>query len=148
MAHVPFSILNLLRYYGPLLLFMVLIFWTSSRSQPPLPIEAPDYVLHAGTFFILALLASRAFAFGLAKPAATWKLWAALAVSILFGLSDEWHQSYVPGRHVSLRDVAADSIGALLAVSGVALLWKTRGASKSSAAATMEANAGGRRDVD
>lgn len=139
----------LLRYYGPLLLFMGLIFWSSSRSQPPLPIDAPDYVLHAGTFFVLALLASRAFAFGLAKPAATWKLLAALAVSILFGLSDEWHQSYIPGRDVSLRDVAADGVGALLAVCGVALLWKMRGASRSSTAAgTMEANAGGRTDVD
>jgi VanZ family protein len=37
-------------------------------------------------------------------------------LSILFGISDEFHQSYVPGRFVSAWDVAADACGALLVV--------------------------------
>ena len=35
---------------------------------------------------------------------------------ILFGLSDEYHQSFIPGRFVSAWDVAADGVGALLVV--------------------------------
>ena len=33
----------------------------------------------------------------------------------LYGISDEYHQSFVPGRFVSAWDVAADGFGALLA---------------------------------
>jgi VanZ family protein len=35
---------------------------------------------------------------------------------ILFGISDEYHQAYVPGRSVSAWDVAADACGALFVV--------------------------------
>jgi len=35
---------------------------------------------------------------------------------ILYGISDEYHQSFVPGRFVSGWDVAADGFGALLVV--------------------------------
>jgi len=35
---------------------------------------------------------------------------------VLFGISDEYHQSFIPGRFVSVWDVAADGIGALLVV--------------------------------
>jgi VanZ family protein len=44
---------------------------------------------------------------------------------ILFGISDEFHQSFIPARNVSFWDVVADGLGALL----VACLWykKTAG---------------------
>ena len=32
----------------------------------------------------------------------------------LYGISDEFHQSFIPGRYVSGWDVAADGLGALL----------------------------------
>ena len=35
---------------------------------------------------------------------------------LLFGISDEFHQSFIPGRYVSAWDVAADCFGALLVV--------------------------------
>jgi VanZ family protein len=35
---------------------------------------------------------------------------------ILFGLSDEYHQSFIPGRSVSAWDLVADGVGALLVV--------------------------------
>ena len=40
----------------------------------------------------------------------------------LFGLSDEIHQSYVPGRHAALLDVFKDMIGAILFVSAIGFL--------------------------
>lgn len=46
-----------------------------------------------------------------------------ICVSIVFclvyGLSDEFHQSFIPGRYPSIADVAADVIGASLAC----MLW-------------------------
>jgi VanZ family protein len=43
--------------------------------------------------------------------------WAVLTLLIAVGLAglDEWHQSFVPLREASLRDVMIDSFGALLA---------------------------------
>jgi VanZ family protein len=40
---------------------------------------------------------------------------AVLLVS-LFGLTDEWHQSFTPGRTVEVADWAADTFGAMVAV--------------------------------
>ena len=42
-----------------------------------------------------------------------------LLFCLLFGISDEFHQSFIPGRYPSLADIGADLIGAGLAC----LLW-------------------------
>jgi VanZ family protein len=39
---------------------------------------------------------------------------------VLYGVSDEWHQSFVSGRTSDLLDVAADASGASLAA---VVLW-------------------------
>jgi VanZ family protein len=41
----------------------------------------------------------------------------------LYGISDEFHQSFIPGRFVSLLDVVADTVGPVLVCS----LWWLRG---------------------
>ena len=49
----------------------------------------------------------------------------AFGLTVLYGLSDEWHQSFVPDRTGRLDDVVTDAIGALagLAVAWVGLSW-------------------------
>jgi VanZ family protein len=37
----------------------------------------------------------------------------ALLVAVLYAFSDEWHQTFVPGREGTLRDVTIDGIGAV-----------------------------------
>lgn len=44
----------------------------------------------------------------------------AFGLSLLFAVSDEWHQSFVPGRSGRLDDVITDTIGALV---GLSLAW-------------------------
>ncbi len=39
-------------------------------------------------------------------------LWSILLFCLLYGISDEYHQSFVPGRYPSLSDIGADFIGA------------------------------------
>jgi VanZ family protein len=48
---------------------------------------------------------------------------AALVVAGLFSLTDEYHQSFVPGRTASLADCGIDTVGALL---GLVLLYGGR----------------------
>lgn len=38
-------------------------------------------------------------------------------VTIIYAFSDEWHQSFMPGRTASFHDVMFDAFGALLALS-------------------------------
>jgi VanZ family protein len=88
-----------------------LIFFASSRSYVPSPgITKMDDKL--GHFAIYGLLATLVCRQGCGWRAAVWSV---IAVSA-FGASDEWHQSFVPGRSPDIRDWAADTLGAALAV--------------------------------
>jgi ABC-type Fe3+ transport system permease subunit len=40
----------------------------------------------------------------------------AFTLAVLYAISDEFHQSFVPGRHPDVRDVLVDAAGALVAV--------------------------------
>ena len=48
-------------------------------------------------------------------PATKWLGWA-LVVCVLYAVSDEIHQLYVPGRAGQVRDVFIDSVGALMGI--------------------------------
>ncbi|MCU0668623.1 MAG: VanZ family protein [Myxococcota bacterium] len=65
---------------------------------------------HAVIFGVLALLAARALGTG---PRAQW---AGFAIAVLYGATDEWHQSHVPGRTASIADWVTDAIGAAAAL--------------------------------
>lgn len=41
----------------------------------------------------------------------------AFLLCAVFAASDEWHQTFVPGRYGKVRDVALDALGAALALS-------------------------------
>ena len=97
--------------------FGLLIFWVSHQSVLPMnaSIQRPwDKVVH---FFVYAILAGAfEWAWRTARrdmPLYRRHLWVFLLVSI-FGALDELHQSFVPGRHAALVDVAIDSLGAAL----------------------------------
>lgn len=54
------------------------------------------------------------------------RLWQAAAVSLLYAVSDEWHQSFVPNRCGCASDVVIDGSGVLIAVVLIKLrrLWR------------------------
>jgi VanZ family protein len=103
-----------------------LIFVLSAQPDLHLADEAQlDFVLHkAGHVAVYALLAALV-AWALDLPGAVrTRLWtASVAVCLLYGASDELHQSLVQGRHPSAGDVAIDTLGALL---GLAAYWFVR----------------------
>jgi len=51
-------------------------------------------------------------------------------MAVLFALSDEFHQSFVRGRHSALRDVGIDSLGAALALLA-AMIYSSNSSSSS-----------------
>ncbi len=75
---------------------------------------------NAGHVFLFGTLAALVHLAGSARePGAIAR---ALCAAASWGLIDEWHQSYVPGRQSSLWDVGTDVAGALLFASIVAVL--------------------------
>jgi VanZ family protein len=109
-------ILHWLWRWLPPMLWMGGIFYLS--SQPSLP-HAPDPWLdvlikksgHVSEYAILFLLFARAWHTARCTRARLDLSWLATTA---FALSDELHQSFVPGRHCQWSDVIIDVSGALL----------------------------------
>lgn len=100
--------------WGPVLLQMALIFGASSLSDPG-PIMPPGLTDKGGHFIgyvLLSMLVLRALAGGRLRGITWRKALLAIVLSSLYGVSDEFHQSFVPGRSPDIHDIAADTLGA------------------------------------
>jgi VanZ family protein len=122
----PFSKVFIAWYL--ILAYLAVVFILSSFPRPPYLGEVekyiPDFVLHVVEYAILGFLLVRALGLSFA-PISRWSLF--ILVTLLgtfYGFSDEWHQSFVPGRTPSIHDLLADAVGTMI---GSALrLLKTR----------------------
>lgn len=100
----------------PALLMMLVIFLMSARSPSELPNFAwADAIVKKGAhvigYSLLALLYWRAL------DLKTEKRWVAWLLTISYAVTDEIHQSFVPGRNSSLWDVVIfDNLGALISL--------------------------------
>ena len=107
---------SLLSLWAPVVAFMALIFAVSAMSAPPAPSNVGDKTLQFLAYGVLAALSLRATSggrlAGLSAPSAL----AAWLVAVCYGVTDEFHQRFVPGRSPDPADVMADAAGAALAV--------------------------------
>jgi len=94
---------------------MALIFLLSAQPDLSTGLGTWDLILrklaHASAYAALTLLWLRALG-PLTGKALPW----AVTIAFLFAVSDEYHQTFVAGRHGSPVDVAIDSIGIVIAV--------------------------------
>lgn len=110
--------------WTPVAVYMAAIFYVSSLSVIPGPVGYwfSDTLLHMACYGGLALFTLRALAGGRWTGVNAGVLIAAWLMATLYGVTDEWHQMYVPGRTSELRDLVNDAAGALAAV-GMAGAW-------------------------
>jgi VanZ family protein len=101
---------------------MAFIFAASSIPDlGPLPGGLSDKSGHSIGYALLGALLLRALARGSLRGV-TWRSGlVSIAFATLYGVSDEFHQSFVPGRSPDRYDVLADCIGAALAVAAAVL---------------------------
>jgi hypothetical protein len=117
--------MGILWNWGPLILWVLAIYWMSDQPVVPHPgrrigiaDDVTDYGGHILTFALLAFLAWRAWRMpswpvhGLSPMSA---LHLASLFAVLYAASDEVHQHFVPGRTASARDWLADVAGILAA---------------------------------
>jgi VanZ family protein len=84
---------------------------TSSLASAFTP--ADDFTLrklaHLTVFAVLTVLLVRAFRLHVARATHAWLL--AMLVAAVYACSDEWHQTFVPGREGTVRDIVIDCLG-------------------------------------
>ncbi len=115
--------------WGPPALYALAIFVVSSLGAPPAPPpRLTDKHMHLLAYGGLALVLVRALAGGRWSGLTVATGLQGAMVAIAYGATDEWHQWFVPGRHADLLDVAADAVGAAVAVGilGVVAWWSRR----------------------
>jgi VanZ family protein len=93
---------------------MAVIFTVSSTRFGGDAAGVPDWVSHVTVYVILSLLICRALAGRFLGPLSAREAVLAAVLATAYGVSDEYHQSFVPGRDASARDVASDFAGAAL----------------------------------
>jgi VanZ family protein len=105
----------------PMILVMGTIFLLSHQPGDALDLPSIPGLDKAGHFGIYGLLAASvvlAHRSGSRKNNPWRVCLATLAVCLVYGISDEFHQSFIPGRFVSGADVLADMAGAVTVLSG------------------------------
>jgi VanZ family protein len=107
---------ELVETWLPPLALMAVIFALSAQSNLDSGLGLIDLIgrkiVHAGTYALLCALWWRALRTLWPNGPA---LGTALAIAVLYAISDEYHQSFVAGRHGSPVDVGIDTLGAAAA---------------------------------
>jgi VanZ family protein len=111
--------------WAAVIAWMGVIFFLSAQSKlpdltPGLP-GLEEIGGHLTAYGVLAGLLWWALRGTGVRYPATW----ALVLAVLYGATDEFHQSFVPGRDMSLSDLMVDLIGASAALLIITLLTRS-----------------------
>lgn len=113
------------KYWAPVFVWAALIFVYSSIPEPiPAVPGIPhlDKIIHTCEYAVLAFLLIRALKrTPEVKTAKFNACLLAVLISALYGLTDEFHQFFVPNRDMSVFDIFFDGIGATIGV----LIYRT-----------------------
>jgi len=113
-------------HVGLPLLMMGAFYWLSSLPGTPMPDDPALYglfywvppsaqnALHVPAYAALAW--SWCWALGAWLRVPVTRAIAACAITSVYGVFDEWHQSFVPGRYASLTDVTLNVAGAVVGI--------------------------------
>ncbi len=109
-----------MRNWWPTLFWMSIIFLFSSRpTTPASQVFWQDFLIkktaHFIEYFILAVLLYRSLKSTIRLNLISLLL-LTLTITIAYAASDEYQQSFVPGREPRLRDIAIDSLGVVTAI--------------------------------
>jgi VanZ family protein len=99
--------------WAPVIAWMAAIFFLSSVERLPGAGTIPDWLSHGVAYGAGAVLIARALAADGASVTLPVAVLATL-LATLYGVTDEYHQSFVPGRTAEVADVVKDGAGAAL----------------------------------
>jgi len=116
------SVKNFFIYWFPILAYAGFIAFLSSLpglATPSVAIFGFDKIIHIFEFGVFAFLLLRLLMhLEIRNP-----FLIAIVVTVIYGVLDEWHQSFVPGRMCSFWDILADTIGAVFVLKFKYIRW-------------------------
>ena len=103
-----------LKAWGPAAIWAAVLFLLSEKepSSSGLWMLVNDKVAHVGLYAVLGATLAWGGALQPREPPRIFLVGAGIA----YGILDEWHQSFVPGRTPSAGDLVADAAGVFLGV--------------------------------
>lgn len=116
------TILRVFKYWLPPVIWGSIIFsFSSLHTISTTDFYLGDFILkktaHVMEYGIFATLLYRALiGSGVKKEKA---MWVAVLMAFIYGVTDEFHQSFTPGRTPTLRDILIDTTGAAIFVYGI-----------------------------
>lgn len=107
------KIISFIQFQLPAIAWCIFIFTVSSIPSSRIPgfVEYTDKLVHAGVFAVLCWLFHVALFFQPDLALRKWSPFIALALTMVYGASDEYHQMFTPGRTTEFMDFLADSVG-------------------------------------
>lgn len=111
----------------PMLTVMGIIFFLSHQPGDQLDVADLPFLDKIGHFVFYGILAGTILLvpsqeFKRSRPVLTVVI--AVSICFIYGITDEFHQSFIPHRFVSAADILADAMGALC----VSLYWLKKNA--------------------
>ena len=92
------------------------------ETVPPWPFK--DKLLHFAAYAVLGALVFRGLKHSPWRHRRMLIMGASMMFAGLYGLSDEWHQYYVPSRSAEFADLLADIAGGICGVAFFDWLWR------------------------
>lgn len=105
---------HILPRWLPALMIMLIIFLFSAQPSSDLPnFDWADAIIKKGGHVVGYAMLALSYWYALRMQSS--KRWLVWLLSVFYALTDELHQSFVPGRHPSIWDVLIlDNFGALI----------------------------------
>ncbi len=112
--------------YIPAILCMAFLFRSSATPGSDIGWLVPpwDKVLHALAYACLAFSLALCFKRKWWETRSMIVFIVSVCLSALYGASDEWHQSFVPGRDAGIPDFVADCCGSFVGVTTYFIILK------------------------
>ncbi|MCM8795222.1 MAG: VanZ family protein [Candidatus Omnitrophica bacterium] len=114
--HPNKRITGIIRFWLPVYVWMGIIFYFSSLPAEAIPhlFFYQDIFFHLFNYFLLVYFFSRAIKNTFYSLSFKKRVYFCIIFGIIYGLSDEFHQFFVPGRDMSMGDLLFDGLGSLL----------------------------------
>lgn len=106
-----------IKYWLPVIIYAILIFYISSIPGIRIPklFSGQDVLFHVLEYALFALLINRALKEYYSSQARITRLSIVFGLAIIYAISDEFHQSFIPYRLASIHDIASDGVGIFIA---------------------------------
>ena len=112
MADVALPVVARVRLWAPVVAWMALLFAISGQAVVSAVPGLPDWVTHGAGYGMLAVLVCRALSGGRLRGVTVRVAVTAAFIAFAYGVTDELHQSFVPGRHADAWDLLKNLAGA------------------------------------